>query len=443
MSDSFPELDIVVVHYLHARPTVAMLTALFRHYPAVRVTVVDNSGGKCRAEEHVLPHLSDHASRIRLLTNPSVEHDRYGALSHGGGIDLARRLCDRPYLLSMETDTFVLGSGAIEFVLDYMERGFDWAGVGQKPVGEVFASFSPCFAIFRTELLAKYDLSFRRRARDSAEAEPSDLLMQHHREAASRVRSGLPTLYPEGKPPDTYRRSPAEIEAAELAHLEYFDTGEWAHHVLTKAGHRGELFRSPPSICHTWGSRNEAIFLRNFLAALPEGDLQGLLPPVLRVDVSLLALPHDSLLLVDLDLREPQRHWVTPTDGGIALSADGDTLVIRSAIAEGQHRYIALGLGGFDSPPSGDLSTHLAPNALHEVRCVASVSGGLAAQLRVIEYGDSGRIQDHRQQIREGPNELDFVTSMAAQRFRVLFRVGGRGTLRVQELLLFGLAPET
>jgi hypothetical protein len=280
----FSEIALVIVHYKHVRPTVATLTALFRHYPEAEVTLVDNSAGECAVAERILPHLGANAARVSVLVNPSQEVGQpAGALSHGGGLDLAMQQVERRFLLSMESDTILLARGGIEFLVGLMAQRYDWAGLAQKPIGDGFASFSPAFAIFRVDLLKAYGLSFRRRPRGAGDLSSDDPLLRHHLLAAEQVNLGLPLTYPEGKPPDTYQRPAERIMAAELQHLEYFDTGEWVHHFLSRKGYRGHLFTPLESVCHVWGSRDESLFLSHFRSKLPQLDVNELLPPELQV----------------------------------------------------------------------------------------------------------------------------------------------------------------
>ncbi len=279
----FSQIDLVMVHYKFARPTVVSLNALFRHYPEAEVTLVDNSKGECAADERVLPHLGAKRSRVRLIKNPATDEGPESSLSHGGGIDLAVRATDRPYLLSMESDTIILEGGGIEFLRDLMANRYDWAGLAQKPVGDQFASFSPAFAIFRVDLLKAYGLSFRRRNRRPEDYVPDDPIVRHHLLAAEQAELALPLTYPEGKPPDTYRMPPERIVARELQHLYYFDTAEYVHHFLTRKGFRGYLFPPLDTVCHVWGSRDERLFLRHFSEKLPQLDVNDFLPPELHV----------------------------------------------------------------------------------------------------------------------------------------------------------------
>ena len=279
----FEHTDIVVVHYKFARPTVATLNELLRHYPEAEVTLVDNSGGGCAVAESVLPHMTESAAHVRVLVNEERDEGPMGGLSHGAGIDLARRNSDRRYLISMESDTIVLKGGGIEYLEDLMAQGYDYAALGQKPIGNEFASFSPAFGIFRVDLLRAYDLSFRRRRRAPENCSADDLIIRHHLLAAEQAELGLPLAYQEGKPPDTYERPRERIVRTELDHLHYFDTGEWVHYFLSRKGYHYSLFPPLETVCHVWGSRDEKLFLPHFNRKLPHLDINGLLPPALHI----------------------------------------------------------------------------------------------------------------------------------------------------------------
>lgn len=332
---------------------------------------------------------------------------------------------------------YVLDRGGIEYALSLMDQGYDWAGVAQKPVGGTFASFSPCFAIFRVDLLNEFDLSFCRRPRSPEDQDPEDPLILHHRQAAQRVRQGLPLEYPEGKPPDTYRRTPEGIIAAELEHVNYFDTGEWVHHFLTRKGYRGHLFRSPASICHTWGSRDEAIFLRNFREKLPDVDLNEFLPAPLKLNTEVGPVSLDCLALLKSDSTEPAPHWSLKAGSNSAtLAADENSLLVDVGVADGGKVYLAMGRAGFDEPPPEGLGARILPGAFHSLECALNASGSVGVQLWVIEYGDGARIQHHKRLLTDGHNALDFVTSPTTDCFRVLFRFAGTGSARISGLAL-------
>lgn len=433
-TESLQDVEIVVVHYRHVRPTVVMLNALFRHYPELDVTLMDNSGGLCPADRTVMPHLAEYARQIRVLVNPASEHGPETELSHGGGIDLARRHCTRRYLLTMESDTIVLGRGCIEYALSLMDDGYDWGGVAQKPVGNRFASFSPCFAIFRVDLLNRYDLSFCRRRRTPEERRGEDLLLRHHSQAAERVRRGLPLEYLEGKPPDTYRRSPEEIIAVEVAHLDYFDTAEWVHYVLARKGHRGLLFRCPPTICHIWGSRDESLFLGNFREKLPCLDPDDFLPPTLATQLSM--VPLECLALVQGDARTPAQHWIWTGGKAGRLATDAGGLEVELDVEESEKVYLAMGEGSFAKPPAEALNARLAAGTAHSLRCTWRAPASLEGRLWIIEYAGGTRIQHHNLTLKNGANALEFVTGPATDRFRVLFRFSGTGRATIRDLNL-------
>ncbi|MBL28837.1 MAG: hypothetical protein CMM50_14945 [Rhodospirillaceae bacterium] len=432
------DLDIVVVHYRHYRPTVAMLNALFRHYPEVDVTLVDNSGGQCPVIETVLPYLGSFSSQIHVIVNSAGDSGDAGRFSHGAGIDLACAQSERLYLLSMETDTFVLERGCIEFVMSLMDAGYEWAGLGQKPIDGVFHSFSPSFAIFRTDLIRAYGLSFRRRSREPHERDSDDPLIRHHRQTAERVRNGLPPDYPDGKPPNTYRQPPERIIALETAHESYFDTGEWVHRFLSQMGHRGYLFRTLPSVCHTWGSRDETLFLENFRHQLPDEDLNAYLPPALQVatDLKPIVLAGFSFSAMDKQTLAEHWHWQDGAAGELTVSDDTVLQVDVNVGAEGK-AYLIMGEGRPSEPPPARLGTRIAPNALSSLECTLETSGSLRVALWLIEYGGGKRIQ-HRvcSRARDGRYRLDFVTSAATDSFRVLFRFVGTGSARIGDLTM-------
>jgi len=272
------EYELVIVHYKNALPTVVTLNALFRYYPKTEITLVDNSNGTCTVTEEILPHLGSFAERVKVLVNPATDEGIDGGLSHGAGLDLALHQSEAKYLISFESDTMVLAGGAIEYLLYQMEQGYDWAGAGQKPIGNGFASFTPSYAILRTDLLKAYDLSFKWRPRSAEDYSADDPLIRHHELAAEQVELGLPLKYPEGKSPETYKRTKKRLIKTELDHLDYFDTGEWIHHFLRSKGYSYYLFRWPSNACHIWGSRELDLFLTHFRERLPDLNIQDFAP---------------------------------------------------------------------------------------------------------------------------------------------------------------------
>ena len=431
------DVDIVIVHYRETRATVAMLNALFSQYPEICVTVVDNSGGTASFKEHVLPYLPEFREQIRLLVNPGTTHGKGAELSHGAGIDLARKNCTRPFMLSMETDTFVLDRGCLEYALGLREEGYDWAGNAQKPIDGGFASFSPSFAIFRVSLLDQYDLSFRVRQRPEEEMEASDPLIRHHRRAAKRVEEGLPLEYPEGKAPDTYRRSREKIVETELQHLSYFDTGEWVHAFLTRKGHSGHLFTLPDSLRHTWGSRDEGIFVRNFHESLPDVDLNRFLPPSLQFATDLKPLDLACLSLLREDVLAPAPHWHWLSDPPGRLSVESGQLQLELEHEE-EKIYYGIGADEFKLPPPEEIAANIAPCSLHRLFCDCRISNSITARMYLIEYDSQNRLATQSVLMKEGTTELDFITSEKTRSFRVLFWLSGRGTVTISRLGLLG-----
>lgn len=277
------DFDVTVVHYTQVRPAVAMLNSLFRHYPDLSITLVDNSGGVCPAAEELLPHLRAWEDRIEIRVNPATEHGPYGPLSHGGGLDFAVANSPKKYLISLETDSFVLRRGGLEFLVDLMREGYDWAGLGQKPYEGRFGSFSPAIAVFRLDPIREHGLSFRRSDRLPEQIYEDDLVLKHHLDVLRRLREGEPIAFPELKPPDTYRLPVPQILNIEAKHLSYFDTGEALHCELRAKGYHYKLFPPIKAIRHSWGSRSEEIFLANFAVTVPGVDVNEFLPDALKI----------------------------------------------------------------------------------------------------------------------------------------------------------------
>ena len=281
-SVSLRDFDVVMVHYVEVVPTVATLNAFFRHYPEMKVTLVDNSGGRCSVATEILPHLSEHKDKINVLVNPAKTHGWMYDLCHGAGIDLALANTKKDFLVSIEADTFFLARGGLEYLAELANEGFDWGGYGQKPYQGKFGSVSPSFAFLRVEPITKLGLSMRTRYRMPGEVYANDIIMNHHLEVVQNLYHDQPVGYLDGKPPDTYRLNKWEIIDKEKAHLSYFDTGEAAHYGLLAAGYKCQLFEPIESVRHVWNSRDKQTFLENFAARLPNIAINEYLPDALH-----------------------------------------------------------------------------------------------------------------------------------------------------------------
>jgi hypothetical protein len=335
----------------------------------------------------------------------------------------------------MESDTFVLKRGGLEFLAELAGDGVDWAGLAQKPYGGQFASFSPAFAIFRVELIKRYGLSFQPRNRDPEDISPNDLLMKHHLDVAQRLRAGETIDYLEGKPPDTYRRPVRQIIATEIQHLGYYDTGEWVHHILTHEGHRCVLFEPLDSICHVWGSRDESTFLENFAHRLPQLDINDFLPEALQVK------PFCELGLECLRMQRPNGQvsdlWTPKPAESAEFAPSGGGIEVKVSTGDG-HVYVALGPQPFDQPPAETLGATLTPSTEYRLECKSKIQrGNLNGVLWIIEYGNGQRLQHHNTPLATPITKLKFQTHEAAASFRVLLYFKGEGTIQIQGVCLW------
>lgn len=434
------DAQIAIVHYRSVRATVASLRALFKAYPDIEITVVDNSGGLCPATDIVREHLAKFAACIRIIVNPGTRHGYDSELSHGSGLDLATKRCRRRYLITIETDTFVLERGCFEYLLSLMDAGFDWAGSGLKPLDGEFASISPSFAIFRVDLLQRYDLSFRWRKRGADERNPEDPLIRHHRLIAQRIREGAPIEYRQGKAPDTYRLNTETLAEREEQHEEYFDTAEWIHRALTDRGHKGYCFEPPTSICHTWGSRDDALFIRNFLECLPDRDLNEFLPQALHVKTDLLPIAVAQPDMSESALRSPESAWRWEIKAKSRPTKSGDDAVTRLDFKEGEHGYLILGNGYFEYPPPKTSGLFIEPDTLHRLLLDIDEFGDLSSEIIIIEYSNEERLETHSNRIFDykGRKELYFLTRSNAERYRIAIRFTGKGSFCVKAVSLYG-----
>ena len=427
-------VEIVVVHYRQIRPTVAMLNAFFASYPDLRIVVVDNSGGSCNVFEEVLPHIPAHAEKIEVWNNPATEHGARGPLSHGAGLDLAISKTQKPYLLSLESDLFILQRGPIEFMCSLMEQGYDWAGIGQKPVNGIFSSFSPSFGIFKAKPIRDNNISFRVKPAFETLVDSDHPLWVHHRQATERIAENLFLLFPEGKPPDTYRRHKADLQRIEHDHLNYFDTGEWLHEALTRLGFRGYLFLPPPGVYHSWGSRDETIFTSNLAERMPWFDINQFLPDALKYFDCETITPLDCLSLQSVNDEPPSQWRVVGGGSGVDVHAVADGLQLLIDLPAEGYIYFGLEGSGFSNPPSSSLGAMISPSTIYRVTWNVHFDPKVTAKLWVIEYDDQERLCHHTRTCRCGSDTFDFCSSSKTIGFRVFFRLAGTGQMLIKSV---------
>ncbi|TNF99486.1 MAG: glycosyltransferase [Gammaproteobacteria bacterium] len=186
-----PEVTILVPNFRTPKITRLCLRLLRKHTDPDRIHVIaiDNDSGAYDESVQYLRSLD----WIELIERPSVEGESPGA-SHAAALDMALERVNTPYVMSIHTDTFVLRDDWLDFLLDQIKSDENVAGVGSwklevKPwyklmlkkieyalqlliypligkevikagKGRHFYYLRSHLALYRTELLKKYGLSF-------------------------------------------------------------------------------------------------------------------------------------------------------------------------------------------------------------------------------------------------------------------------------------------
>lgn len=174
-------LTILIPNYKTPELTRLCLRSLrqYTDLSRVRVTVIDNASG-----DESVEYLRT-LSWINLIERPEAEiRGMTPARMHSSALDLALTRVDTPYVLSFHTDTIVLESGWLDYLMRRLERSENLAGVGSwkleavplwKQIGkavedgvkkllgrkrpEIRFLRSHC-ALYRTALLKKYTKGF-------------------------------------------------------------------------------------------------------------------------------------------------------------------------------------------------------------------------------------------------------------------------------------------
>lgn len=191
MAKQEPEVTIIIPNFRTPEITRLCLRMLRKHTDTDRVHVVavDNDSGEGDASLQYLRSLN----WIELIERKAVPGESPGA-SHAAALDMALEKTTTPYVMSIHTDTFVLRDDWLDFLLGSIKQDEKIAGVGSwklevKPryklwlkkveyvlqcliypllgkeiiregKGRHFHYLRSHLALYRTELLQKYQLSF-------------------------------------------------------------------------------------------------------------------------------------------------------------------------------------------------------------------------------------------------------------------------------------------
>ena len=188
---SQPEVTILIPNYRTPKITRLCLRMLRKYTDPGRIHVIaiDNDSGE---DDESLQYLRS-LEWIELIERKSVPGESPGA-SHASALDMAFEKVTTPYVMSIHTDTFVLRSDWLDYLLEAIKKNENIAGVGSwnpevKPAwklalkkleyaiqsviypligkelitegkGKHFHYLRSHLALYRTDLLKKYAISF-------------------------------------------------------------------------------------------------------------------------------------------------------------------------------------------------------------------------------------------------------------------------------------------
>jgi hypothetical protein len=186
-----PQTTILLPNYRTPDLTRLCLRLLRKHTDAnrIRVIAIDNGSGEGDAS-------LDYLRSVRWITllERQVVPGQSPSASHAAALDLALKEVVTPFVLSIHTDTFVLRNDWLDYLLSFIEHEPKVAGVGSwkleiKPLwklalkrlefsfqskvfpligkeliksgdGENYHYLRSHLALYRTDLLRRYDLGF-------------------------------------------------------------------------------------------------------------------------------------------------------------------------------------------------------------------------------------------------------------------------------------------
>ena len=185
-----PEVTILLPNYKTPEITKICLRLLRKYTDTSRIHVIaiDNASG-----DESLDYLRS-LSWIELIERPNYE-DETGPLSHSHALDEAMQHVTTPFVMSMHTDTFVRRDDWLDFLLNKIKADENIAGVGSWKLevkswikrvlkriehnvqsvyfpligkgygklegkGDNFLYLRSHCALYRTDLIRKYDLKF-------------------------------------------------------------------------------------------------------------------------------------------------------------------------------------------------------------------------------------------------------------------------------------------
>lgn len=122
---SEPEVSVLIPNYKTPDITRLCMRLLRKHTDPARIRVIAIDNG---SEDASLDYLRS-LTWIQLIER-RAEPDDTPSLSHARALDLAMERVETPLVLSFHTDTFVLNSRWLDFLIHQIDRSSDIAGVG-------------------------------------------------------------------------------------------------------------------------------------------------------------------------------------------------------------------------------------------------------------------------------------------------------------------------
>ena len=119
------EVSILIPHYKTLKMTQLCLRLIKSHTDLERVEIIVEDNGSNDESSEYLKKLD----WISLITREKVIGES-GAQSHSNALNLALERVSTPYVLSIHTDTFVIDSGWLDYLLDAIKSDKELAGVG-------------------------------------------------------------------------------------------------------------------------------------------------------------------------------------------------------------------------------------------------------------------------------------------------------------------------
>lgn len=144
------EVSILIPHYKTLKMTQLCLRLIKQNTDLNRVEVIVVDNGSHDESSEYLKNIK----WITLIIRDKVEGEG-GPQSHCNALDLALTKVDTPYFLSIHTDTFVIKSGWLDFLLQHIKSKENLVGVGSWKM-----EFKPLYKRILKQLETVWQLKF-------------------------------------------------------------------------------------------------------------------------------------------------------------------------------------------------------------------------------------------------------------------------------------------